>query len=159
MVLQKKTYDIYKNIITLVMCFQNATGPIYFCINNSESQDCKKMDKLVDHIILHITNIINFLKLWQFWTSIFKMSFFAPFGLLLFTFVSTVVEESASSITDLNKKRNKENQPNSPQLFSPAAPSLMPLRQRMAEPVLAFSSQRLVEALGSPQQEGRPLRG
>lgn len=35
----------------------------------------------------------------------------------------------------------------------------MPLRQRMAEPVLTFSSQRLVEGLGSPQQEGRPPRG
>lgn len=35
----------------------------------------------------------------------------------------------------------------------------MPLRQRMAEPVLAFCSQRLVEGLGSPQQEGRALRG
>lgn len=35
----------------------------------------------------------------------------------------------------------------------------MPLRQRMAEPVLTFSSQRLVEGLGSPQQEGRPPSG
>lgn len=50
------------------------------------------------------------------------------------------------------------NQPNSPKLLFPAAPSLMPRRQRMAEPVLNFSSQRLVQGLG-PQQEVRSRRG
>lgn len=49
-------------------------------------------------------------------------------------------------------------QPNSPKLLFPAAPSLMPRRQRMAEPVQTFSSQRLVQGLG-PQQEVRPRSG
>lgn len=40
-------------------------------------------------------------------------------------------------------------------LLSPAAPTLMPLRQRMGEPTLTFSTQRLVEGRDLPQQEAR----
>lgn len=38
-------------------------------------------------------------------------------------------------------------------LLSPAAPTLMPLRQRMGEPTLTFSTQRLVEGWDLHQQE------